>query len=344
MATMKDRSARQQSVAHAIREVANFNVGNLARTEELGSEFTFAGGVLAAERICGLFKQVNSNALPFMGSQLLETLMTSASNNLALFNQVLQFNKSHPQAFERRVGLLNELDSSFDRSYEDIWPAIAISLAKNTDLSEFRRAAESVINELAKRADQFSTTATEKFQQFDSVLIAKRDTLGLQGVETQASHFDSTAQSHDRTARLWMFAAIAFGLALLCFSWWSLSLHKNPTYAPTTAVETIQLGVSKALVFSTLAFALLMSARNYSANRHNSVVNMHRQNALMTYRAIVEAGHEQSNRDIILTKAAECIFSPQPTGFGKSETSDLPAVSLVSVAPGAIKATGSGTN
>ncbi|MFA7054049.1 MAG: carboxypeptidase-like regulatory domain-containing protein, partial [Kiritimatiellia bacterium] len=36
-------------------------------------------------------------------------------------------------------------------------------------------------------------------------------------------------------------------------------------------------------------------------------VNRHRQNALITYRAIVEAAGDQANRDVVLAKAAECI-------------------------------------
>jgi hypothetical protein len=55
-------------------------------------------------------------------------------------------------------------------------------------------------------------------------------------------------------------------------------------------------------------------------HRHNAVVNKHRQNALLTYRALVEAGSEGGTRDIVLTHAASCIFAPQDTGFTKSDS------------------------
>jgi len=84
---------------------------------------------------------------------------------------------------------------------------------------------------------------------------------------------------------------------------------------------------------------LVLSSRNYLANRHNAVINRHRQNALATYEALLKAAGQEANRDIVLTKAADCIFSAQPTGFGKSDGADGGSLSLVNVAPGGIKPT-----
>ena len=51
-------------------------------------------------------------------------------------------------------------------------------------------------------------------------------------------------------------------------------------------------------------------------------MNRHRQNALLTYRSLVEASGESGTEDIVLAHAASCIFSPQETGFstGKGES------------------------
>ena len=65
-----------------------------------------------------------------------------------------------------------------------------------------------------------------------------------------------------------------------------------------------------------------MASRNYTTHKHNAVVNRHRQNALLTYRALVEASATKGTEDIVLAHAASCIFSPQETGFspGKGES------------------------
>lgn len=82
-----------------------------------------------------------------------------------------------------------------------------------------------------------------------------------------------------------------------------------------------QLITSKVLIFTVLGYLLIMAARNYGIHKHNAVVNRHRQNALLTYRALVTASEDSGTQDIVLAHAASCIFSPQETGFahGKSD-------------------------
>jgi len=104
-------------------------------------------------------------------------------------------------------------------------------------------------------------------------------------------------------------------LAVGVFAVLSLFLHKLPWIKPENGSEALQLITSKILIFAVLAFLLVMAAKNYATHKYNSVVNRHRQNALLTYRALVEAAAGQGTEDIVLAHAASCIFSPQETGF-----------------------------
>jgi hypothetical protein len=72
---------------------------------------------------------------------------------------------------------------------------------------------------------------------------------------------------------------------------------------------------------------LLLCARNFLSHKHNAIVNRHRQNALLTFNALVKAAGSEDRSDVILTYAAACIFSPQETGYtkaGASSQSELP--------------------
>jgi hypothetical protein len=106
-----------------------------------------------------------------------------------------------------------------------------------------------------------------------------------------------------------------------------------------TRYERIEnaLGISKAIIFSVLVYSLLASIRNYNANRHNAVVNKHRSNALSTYTTLAEAVRDIDKRDIILTKAAECIFDPQPTGFTKEGSSEPSSPAMMNFNTGGTK-------
>ena len=51
--------------------------------------------------------------------------------------------------------------------------------------------------------------------------------------------------------------------------------------------------------------------------------NRHRQNALLTYRALVAAAGEHETEDIVLAHAAVCIFAPQETGYSGSKSEGI---------------------
>lgn len=84
----------------------------------------------------------------------------------------------------------------------------------------------------------------------------------------------------------------------------------------------VQLGVSKVLTFGVLSFLTYLFAKNFLNHKHNAIVNKHRQNALATYRALVEAAGSPNVADVVLTHASACIFSPQSTGYAGGKTVD----------------------
>ena len=69
--------------------------------------------------------------------------------------------------------------------------------------------------------------------------------------------------------------------------------------------------------FAILDYLVLFCARNFLSHKHNTIVNKHRQNALVTFNVLGEAAGKDENRDVILTYVAARIFSPQDTGHIK---------------------------
>jgi hypothetical protein len=98
----------------------------------------------------------------------------------------------------------------------------------------------------------------------------------------------------------------------------SLFLHKIPLLAPKTTIESYQLVASKVLLFAVLSYMLVLCSRNFMSHKHNIVINKHRQNALMTFRAIADAAADPKLKDVVLTQAAACMFAPQDTGYSKA--------------------------
>jgi hypothetical protein len=82
-----------------------------------------------------------------------------------------------------------------------------------------------------------------------------------------------------------------------------------------TTGQSIQLAISKLIVLSVLYFAIIWGSRNYSAHRHNVVINKHRQNALSTFQAFVNAAEDKATKNAVLLRSTETIFSPNASGY-----------------------------
>ena len=125
---------------------------------------------------------------------------------------------------------------------------------------------------------------------------------------------------------------IAAGLGLAAAL--SVGVHKISYLSPNNMYDSIQLAISKALLLGVIAYMLVLYSRNFMAHKHNAVINRHRQNALRTFNALAEASKSDDRRDIILSHAAACIFSPQDTGYTKShQATDTPVTKLIEILP-----------
>ena len=154
-----------------------------------------------------------------------------------------------------------------------------------------------------------------------NIVEAMRDASGQAGLSKEASHFERAATRRQKTANRWLGATIALAAVFLGTAGFLLFAYRwDRMHA--TAYESVQLVAAKLVLFAVLSYVVLLCGRNYLANRHNAVVNQHRQNALLTYQALVEAGKDKANRDVVLQAAAACIFGSQATGFTRESRRD----------------------
>lgn len=146
-----------------------------------------------------------------------------------------------------------------------------------------------------------------------------REAAAEYGVTQQAIYFKEEADANEAKAKKWGWFTIGIAFLLTVIVFASLFFHKIPELEPSDYYDTIQLTISKFLIFAVITYVLYLSAKNFLSHKHNAVVNRHRQNALMTYKTLVEAsGDNQQASGVILVYAASCIYSPQPTSYMNS--------------------------
>jgi len=111
-----------------------------------------------------------------------------------------------------------------------------------------------------------------------------------------------------------------FGSAAILVAYGAANLfsHKISWLVPTNLWESIQFTAGKLIIFFVLSYFLILCARNFLSHKHNAIINRHRQHALMTFKALVEAAERPEISDIVLHHAAQCIYAPQETGYIKA--------------------------
>lgn len=311
----------------ALQRVQNFDVNSLPRELQLGEALSFREAVEPARKIIYLFQQIPLQFLQDFPDQQLNSIMSNADSFYQFVNQILNFDSKQDNAYTLRTQLLESLSGQYQNYFNQLQNLIAYAATRERDFSSLERdfrasmqRAEDTAQELVGKLDA---------QQVDAQRILEdvRRTAAEQGVSQQAAYFQQESQAHESEATKWQWRTLWMALILVCYAVISAFAHKWPWLTPTDTYQAFQLGLSKVLIFVVLAYMLVLSAKNFLSHKHNAIVNKHRQNALLTFNALVEAAGSEERRDVILTYAASCIFSPQETGYAKSGTSgqsDLP--------------------
>ncbi len=313
---MADKNPLLEEAKQALLRMQKFDIKTLPRVDELGQEVNFQSAVAPAKRIVELYKRLASNSLDDLSQTALQQLKDRANNDFSLFKQALDFKlatQSNPQA--TRDSIVSQIESTYDQSFQILHPYIAYSLHRSADFQRLDTDARATMQSISDRADEITKKLTSHEEDAQRVLNEIRSVAAEEGVTQQSAHFRAEADRHETEVEAWRKRTTNFAIGLGIYAAISVFLHKIPFIAPTSTYETVQLAISKVLIFSVIAYMLFLSARNFLSHKHNAIVNRHRQNALMTHRALIEAAGDHGIREAIMVQAAGCIFSPQSTGY-----------------------------
>jgi hypothetical protein len=302
----------------ALERIQSFDPSSLGREDDLGRQMNFLEAVKPAESIIAVYRRIPLSTLSDFTDSQLQAILGQARSDYNLFKQILDFDSTSSDAFNSRTNILATIATRRDQVFDQLWHYISYGVARITDTTlletQARATIQGIEDQAAKLTDQLKAAKVDA----DSALAAIRAVASEQGVSQQAHYFKEEAVSQESLADRWLVRTYRFAVGLGVFAVLSLFLHKIPWLKPADGAEVFQLISSKVLIFAVLGYLLVMAARNYTTHKHNAVVNRHRQNALLTYRAIVTAAEDSGTQDIVLAHAASCIFSPQETGFSHS--------------------------
>ena len=316
----------QQQTSDSLIRVQEFDVSQLPRENILGTSLNFRDAIPPAERLISLYRRLSTTALEDFPDDILNRIRNQCNADYQKFQQILEFDPSSQQTPSTvRDQYIQQLADAYDPAYNTLSPHISYSLHRSADFQRLDADARSTLQGIKDEAATIQTELAAQKTDAEEILNDVREIAAEQGVTQQAIYFQQESAGHDTNADKWEKRTIQIAGALALFAVASIFLHKWEWIAPQNTFEIVQLVTSKILIFAVLTYMLVLSAKNYLNHKHNSIVNKHRQNALMTYKAMVDATDDPGSREAILIQAASCIYNPQSTGYAPG--SDTPAVS-----------------
>lgn len=304
----------------SLERIQKFDVATLVRESELGSRLNFEEATMPAQLLIDLYKRLSVTALQDFPDNVLTIIRDNANNHFKLFSQALEFDPEQQDPKGVRAAILSNISKAYQPAFQALHPYIAYSLHRSADFQRLDADARATLQSIEDKALKISKTLIQHEKDAQGVLDEIRRVAAEEGVTKQAAHFNAEYEHHKTEAEKWQKYSVWLSVGLGSFATLSLFIHKIPFLKPESTYDAVQLSISKFLIFFVISYMLFLSAKNFLNHKHNAIVNKHRQNALMTHAALVEASGSEGVRDAVLLQAASCIFSPQSTGYASSDS------------------------
>jgi len=306
------------STVESLTRIQSFDVDSVRRKEDLG-RLNFEEVVPTVRRIVETFQRIPPESIRLFPDGQANQIKTQADGAYQLLTKFVEFDPTTDGAAETRRSLIAQAQALPEQISSAQWNHISFSVATSLDPTatqqQFRASLQQFDDEKSKSVAEIAKVKSE----VEEILQRVRDAAAEQGVSQQASYFSAIADKHDEDAKNWMERSLIFGIVTVIVILLSSITYKIPWIAPDGPLEAAQLISSKLFLLGILGYGLFACVKNFLSHKHNAVVNRHRQNALLTYTAFVDAAPSSASREVVLTHAAASVFAPQETGYVKQD-------------------------
>lgn len=294
-----------------LNKLSETKAENLGRRDELGSTINFQERIPIFERTLKLFRDLAECNFDNLPVSVLNSLKQSAEQALRTFDEVKNFNLEVQNPRQIRDQIINNIESQYSNHFNKLSPIIAYSVRKGTDFEKLEQEGRETLELQRKIATDLKAKSKEILDDMETTLSKVRQAAAEVGVAQHSVHFMKQSEHHRKSSKVWLVATGIIGIVTILFAWFSLHYvtSSDSTY------QIIRFTISRILIISILSYALVWSGKNYSAHKHNEVINKHRQNALSTFETFVKATDDPETKNAVLLQATHSIFTPQRSGY-----------------------------
>ncbi|MEQ9248100.1 MAG: hypothetical protein RLO21_19140 [Nitratireductor sp.] len=313
---MNDKEKLEQA-KNSLERVIEFDPKKLEQKDKLGEDLSFSEAIGPAAQVIELFKQIPLDQLKTLPDAHLTKVQAQSDALYKMLDDIMRFNidEIEGNVKNKRDSLIKTLSTSYQNFFNELNQIIAYLSTRIHDFSQLQNEGRAAIQQIRDEASRIADGMKVDSENARQILEDVRKMAAEQGVSQQALYFKEESESHASQAKFWRSSTIVVSFLILILAFLSGISFKWDWLSPTSTYGAFQIVIGKLLIFGVIVYILVLCAKNFLSHTHNAIVNKQRQNALMTFNALADAAGSEENRDIVLTQAASCIFSPQDTGY-----------------------------
>ena len=292
----------------------------LRRSELSGSKFDFENVHSDLSVVHGMFHEILTSAhedLINLSDADIETLRTYLPQFYEKAQDIENFDISGDNPKDKHADLLKEISDFCSTAKSALTPTITYLRSKQikTSMDKFADFLEGAANKW-KEIDAESGT---KLQRLNELILKQENQLTEILIADYVKIFEDQAKVHQKGAKRWFWGTVCLAIgsvAIFLVLWFFM----KPAGDQLAAV--LQNFLIKGFLVSVFYILLNRSIKNYAAEKHLEIVNLHRKNALATFDAFADAaGANRDTRDQVLLASTDAIFDVNQSGYLSVKTS-----------------------
>ena len=311
--------------------VGSFYVDGLKRSELSGSKFDFESVHPDVSVVHGMFREIltsDYDDLINLSDAEIETLRTYLPQFYEKAQDIENFDISGDNPKDKHADLLKEISDFCGNAKSVLTPTI--TYLRSEEIKQYESQLKSTLDTAVEkfenetdRAKKINNDNEEKQQTLNELILKQENQLLETSMKPYAKMFAEQANAHQKNARFWFKVAIGLNIAFaILFGWLISALAPAGSDLPLVLQNLLTKGFFLSLVYLLLNRVI----KNYTAEKHLEIVNLHRKNALDTFQEFADAsGENRETRDQVLLAATHAIFDTNQSGYlsvktGRSES------------------------
>ena len=301
-------------------DLDEIDLETLKRPNLSGSRLDFESVHQGLAVVHGFFREVLtlSSVDPInLSDATVQTIRDYLPQFYEVVEEIEDFNVSGENPTEKHEEISKKISEYCREARSTLEPIIAY--LRSAQIEKSQTQFNDFFHEAVKKWEKLDNENEAKLQTLDDLILKQENRLTEILIADYVKIFEDQAKVHQEGAKRWFWGTVylAIGSVAIFFLLW---FFMKPAGDQLAAV--LQNFLIKGFLVSVFYMLLNRSIKNYTAEKHLEIVNLHRKNALATFDAFADAaGENRDTRDQVLLASTDAIFHVNQSGYLSVKTS-----------------------